>query len=146
AWLAAFDEHSTSFDFTWELFLSRANVSLEDTVVTLNEQFSTDLDPIRVAAAQRAHFEARIHALEPIVPVVEFARRVAREAPVSIASGNTLESVTTTLNVIGLSDVFHIIVTPADVERGKPEPDMFLLAAERMGVPPDRCVVFEDSL
>jgi HAD superfamily hydrolase (TIGR01509 family) len=51
----------------------------------------------------------------------------------------------TTLGLIGLSDVFRIIVTPADVARGKPEPDMFLLAAERMGVPAERCVVFEDS-
>lgn len=147
AWLAAFAEYGADFDFTWELFLSRAGVSLEDTVVALNAQFSTDLDPAVVAAAQRAHFDARIHALEPIAPVVEYARRLASEgAPLSIASGNTRQSVTTTLNVIGLSEVFPIIVTPADVERGKPEPDMFLLAAARMGVPPERCVVFEDSL
>ena len=33
----------------------------------------------------------------------------------------------------------------ADVARGKPEPDIFLLAAERMGVPPARCLVFEDG-
>jgi HAD superfamily hydrolase (TIGR01509 family) len=38
-----------------------------------------------------------------------------------------------------------VIVTAADVPRGKPAPDLFLLAAERMGVPPAACVVFEDA-
>jgi HAD superfamily hydrolase (TIGR01509 family) len=43
--------------------------------------------------------------------------------------------------------LFPIIVTPDDVPpgRGKPEPDIFLLAAERMGIAPTECVVFEDA-
>jgi HAD superfamily hydrolase (TIGR01509 family) len=46
-----------------------------------------------------------------------------------------------------LEDVFRIIVTPLDVPagRGKPAPDMFLVAAERMGADPKRCLVFEDA-
>ena len=36
-------------------------------------------------------------------------------------------------------------MTPADVDRGKPAPDMFLLAAEKMGVPAEKCLVFEDG-
>ena len=38
-----------------------------------------------------------------------------------------------------------VVITPEDVEHGKPAPDMFLLAAKRMGVPPERCLVFEDA-
>jgi HAD superfamily hydrolase (TIGR01509 family) len=45
-----------------------------------------------------------------------------------------------------LADLFPVVVTPEDVKHGKPAPDMFLLAAERMGVPPDRCLVFEDAV
>ena len=41
--------------------------------------------------------------------------------------------------------MFEIIITPVDVERPKPAPDMFILAAERMGVDPEDCLVFEDG-
>ena len=41
--------------------------------------------------------------------------------------------------------LFDGIVTADDVVQGKPAPDIFLKAAERAGVPPNRCIVFEDS-
>jgi HAD superfamily hydrolase (TIGR01509 family) len=41
--------------------------------------------------------------------------------------------------------LFEVIITPKLVEKGKPAPDMFLLAAERMGVAPEDCLVFEDG-
>jgi HAD superfamily hydrolase (TIGR01509 family) len=51
------------------------------------------------------------------------------------------------LEVSGLRPLFDIVVTPLDVPegRGKPAPDMFLLAARRMGVAPETCLVFEDA-
>lgn len=51
------------------------------------------------------------------------------------------------LELTGLVRIFPFerVVTPEDVTHGKPAPDMFLLAAERMGVPPGRCLVFEDA-
>ena len=39
----------------------------------------------------------------------------------------------------------RLVITPEDVKHGKPAPDMFLLAAERMGLPPEQCLVFEDA-
>ena len=50
-----------------------------------------------------------------------------------------------TLEVIGFKDFFPVIVTTEQVTRGKPFPDMFLEAAKRMGVPPNECLVLEDS-
>jgi beta-phosphoglucomutase-like phosphatase (HAD superfamily) len=44
-----------------------------------------------------------------------------------------------------LAGRFRAIVTAEDVTRGKPDPQVFLLAAQRLGVPPARCVVFEDT-
>jgi len=49
------------------------------------------------------------------------------------------------LQATGLLDLFEIIITPRLVKQGKPAPDMFLLAAERMGVAPERCLVLEDG-
>ena len=45
-----------------------------------------------------------------------------------------------------LHTLFPVVVTPEDVAHGKPAPDMFLLAAQKMGVPPAKCLVFEDAV
>jgi HAD superfamily hydrolase (TIGR01509 family) len=50
-----------------------------------------------------------------------------------------------TIRTLGFDGLFDTVVTREDVRAGKPEPDIFLLAAERVGVPPDRCLVYEDS-
>jgi HAD superfamily hydrolase (TIGR01509 family) len=62
-----------------------------------------------------------------------------------VASGGERAVVLRTLELIGLGATFPVVVTAEDVALGKPAPDMFLLAAERMGVPARECVVFEDS-
>jgi len=64
----------------------------------------------------------------------------------SVASGRTREIVEVTLSAINLLDLFEAVVTIEDVQgRGKPAPDMFLEAAQRLRVPPNECTVFEDS-
>ena len=64
----------------------------------------------------------------------------------AVASGSDAEIVVQGLEAIGILELFQTIITPVDVARGKPAPDMFLLAANRLGVPPERCLVFEDGL
>lgn len=145
AWQAAFALHGASFSFDWELFTSRAGMSLPATVSALNEQFGLALDPERVAASQRAEYDRFLSSVQPIVEVVELAKRMARSRPVSVASGGERRVVERTLELLGLRQTFSIVVTPEDVKHGKPAPDMFLLAAQRMGVDPSDCVVFEDA-
>jgi HAD superfamily hydrolase (TIGR01509 family) len=145
AWRAALRSHGASFEFDWELFTSRAGMSLPKTVEALNLQFGLAMDPLAVTHSQRAEYERFLETVRPIVPVVELAQRVAKTAAVSVASGGERSVVLRTLELIGLGDTFPVVVTPEDVQHGKPAPDMFLLAAERMGVLPADCVVFEDS-
>jgi HAD superfamily hydrolase (TIGR01509 family) len=80
-----------------------------------------------------------------IEPVVDFARSLHGRAPMSVASGGPRPVVKKTLELMGIDRLFPIIVTPEDVTHGKPSPEMFLLAASRMGVKPERCLVFEDA-
>jgi beta-phosphoglucomutase-like phosphatase (HAD superfamily) len=146
AWLSALAAHGADFDFHWELFTSRAGMSLPNTVAELNSQFGLSLDPHAVTASQRVEYERYLPTVRPIPAVVELALRVSKSRPVSVASGGERNVVRRTLELIGLGSTFPVVITAEDVTRGKPAPDMFLLAAERMGVSPTECVVFEDSV
>ena len=83
------------------------------------------------------------------VPVVagapEAARRIAARVPVAIASSAHPAVIAAALGATGLAAVFRIVVSSDDVAAGKPAPDVYLEAARRLGVPPARCLVVEDS-
>ncbi|HUO23014.1 MAG TPA: HAD family phosphatase [Caulobacteraceae bacterium] len=84
------------------------------------------------------------------VPLRPGARRLlellaARRIPRAIATSSTLEHVRGSLGRAGVLHHFDAIVTRADVARGKPHPDTFLLAAERLGAQPGCCLALEDS-
>lgn len=146
AWVRALRRHGAHFDFSWQLFMSRAGKTIELTVTELNAEFGLVLDPAEVAAAQRAEYDALASRVQPLDEVVAFAReRAAAGLPVSVASGGDALTVRRTLHTIGVSDLFKVVVTAEEVEHGKPAPDLFLLAAQRMGVAPEDCLVFEDS-
>ncbi len=145
AWRAAFTEHQAPFEFDWELFTSRAGMGLRETVEALNRQFACALDPVSVAAAQRAHYMHNIAGLRPIEPVIAIVRRFAGVKPMAVASGNDRKLVEQALTQVGIVDLFDVILGRDDVERGKPHPDMFLRCAELMRVTPKECLVFEDG-
>lgn len=95
---------------------------------------------------ERLYLE-QLDEISPIDPVVAFARRVAATHPVAIATGGTPDIALPALKAAGLDTLFTVVVTPHDVApgRGKPHPDMFLEAARRIGVAPEKCLVFEDA-
>jgi len=130
---------------TEELFYSLGGVPTTRIVEILNEKFGTNLDPEEVARRKEAVYLENMGNMQPIEEVAAFARKVAKFAKVSIASGGYLPVVLETLKAIGFKDFFPVIVTTEQVSRGKPFPDMFLEAAKRMGVPPNECLVLEDS-
>lgn len=78
--------------------------------------------------------------------VLEFLDGPAAGYPKAIASSSRLSTITSHLDQLGLRARFDVLVSGRDVPRGKPAPDVFLAAAERLGVAPAACVVFEDSL
>jgi HAD superfamily hydrolase (TIGR01509 family) len=82
--------------------------------------------------------------LEPFPDALEtLAELRARGVPVAVASSSPRERLERTLAHVGLA--FPVSVAGDEVAHGKPAPDMFLEAARRLGVPPARCVVVEDS-
>jgi HAD superfamily hydrolase (TIGR01509 family) len=84
--------------------------------------------------------------LMPFEDAVRAARTLReRGVPVAVASSSPRERLQRTLGRAGLLEAFDVTVAGDEVAHGKPAPDMFLLAAERMGVDPASCVVIEDS-
>ncbi|GAA3373980.1 HAD family hydrolase [Streptomyces sannanensis] len=98
-------------------------------------------------------FHARVFAafergLEPVPGVTEVLEKLAAdEVPYCVASSGSHERIRVGHRKTGLDRWFgdDIVFSAQDVGRGKPAPDLFLYAAERMGVSPERCVVVEDS-
>jgi HAD superfamily hydrolase (TIGR01509 family) len=91
---------------------------------------------------------ARIAAgIEPLPGSGELLNELARRGlPMAIASNSPTAYIHTALNGLGLANYFSVIVGIDQVPQGKPAPDVYLLAAERLNVSPERCLVLEDSL
>lgn len=76
---------------------------------------------------------------------VEAVRRIAAGHRVAVASSAHPAVIGAALTATGLADVFEVVVSSDEVDHGKPAPDVYLLAASRLGVPPSACLVVEDS-
>ena len=73
------------------------------------------------------------------------ARAEAATVPMAVGTAAPNENIAVVLDTLAIRDRFRTIVSPSQGFRGKPHPDMFLAAAERMGVAPEHVVVFEDA-
>jgi HAD superfamily hydrolase (TIGR01509 family) len=103
----------------------------------LPEGWEAEFEPL-----YRSAFAAE---LRPVEGIVEALDRIS--VPICVASSGSHEKMRYTLGLTGLYDRFKgRIFSASEVGRGKPEPDLFLYAAERMGVAPETCVVVEDSV
>ena len=65
--------------------------------------------------------------------------------PMAVVSGSTRESVTRSLVALGLLERFATLVCAGDYTRSKPDPEPFLVAAQRLRIAPGDCLVFEDT-
>jgi len=128
-----------------ELFYSLGGVPTLKVAELIAKHYGLTVDPHAVFDHKEALFTALQKDAKLIEPVVAFAREAAKTHPVSIASGGPRDIVREMLRIAGLAPLFQVVVTPEDVAHGKPAPDMFLLAAKKMGVAPEKCLVFEDA-
>ncbi|MCG8601782.1 MAG: HAD family phosphatase [Verrucomicrobiales bacterium] len=146
AWTASFEHHEAPWVWTEDEFYANAGVPDRVTTMQLNERYGADIDPDSVHDWKVEWYSRHVPDLKPVAAVAELAKQYHAEGrKISVASGSDLSIVEPSLEATGLRDIFDIVITPVRVERGKPAPDMFLLAAEEMGVPAGDCLVFEDG-
>jgi HAD superfamily hydrolase (TIGR01509 family) len=100
-------------------------------------------------AINRAVVERMLEAYRRDLPLLPGAEEAVRQAaaafPLGLASSSNREVFEAALKLAGLADCFHATVSSEEVERGKPAPDVYLEAARRLGIGPERCAAVEDS-
>ena len=151
AWRWALRKHGApAHIFEWEEFCSHGGLFAVDIVAKLNKDYGLDMDPATVAEDKRLRY-CELLKEEPLTVIPETVALVYRlreqGIPYAIGTGSMIIGALETLRSAGLEELFPVMVTPGDVApgRGKPNPDIFLLCAERMGVDPASCIVFEDA-
>ncbi len=77
---------------------------------------------------------------------VELLRIVSQTCLVAIVTGSARQAVLHVLHSLGIESLINLVVAGDDVKKGKPDPESYLLAAEKLGVSPDECLVLEDSV
>jgi beta-phosphoglucomutase-like phosphatase (HAD superfamily) len=151
SWKRSCDE--VGLHFPVERFYAKAGAPVKDIFqMLIDEQMpaSGKLTAEYCEEVKRRHhaqIEADGQLAGPIDVVVDICKRFHGTMPMAVASSGWRDHVLSGLERIGILHLFDVVVTACDdgVKKGKPAPDIFLVAAERLGVCPTKCIGFEDA-
>jgi HAD superfamily hydrolase (TIGR01509 family) len=112
----------------------------------IHERLGVEATPEEINADVVDLMIARYRRELPLVPEArEAVERMAAVFPLAIASSSNRPLIAVALELAGLDEFFRATVSSEEVPRGKPAPDVYLEAARRLGVDPERCAAIEDS-
>jgi HAD superfamily hydrolase (TIGR01509 family) len=143
AWKTAFAEWNCPFPE--DLFYSWGGKPTREIIAELNEMHGLAMPVEALAEHKEELYFQMLPQLKAIPEVLELIKAEQGRIPFAVVSGGRRNSVTKALSTLDLLDRFETIVGSEDYVNSKPAPDAFLLAAERLGVPPQNCLAFEDT-
>jgi beta-phosphoglucomutase family hydrolase len=143
AWKRALGEWGC--EFPEETFYAWGGRLVTDIIGSLNEEQGLQMPVEQVAARKEEYYYELLPQLQPVPEVVEHIEAQHGRIPFAVVSGSSRESVTESLRTLRLLDHFRTLVCAGDYRNGKPHPEAFLMAADRLGVAPEACLVFEDT-
>jgi HAD superfamily hydrolase (TIGR01509 family) len=132
-------------EYPEEVFYSWGGKPVRKIIEDLNKINGLQMPIEELATRKEGLYLAQVPQLKVIPEVLEHIEAEHGRIPLAVVSGSTRDSVVGSLSVLGLLDKFETIVSAEDYKHGKPAPDCYLLAAERLGVAPADCLVFEDT-
>jgi beta-phosphoglucomutase len=137
------------FPITYEQFLATFG-QRNDSILRqwLGEKAAPDLIQ-RIGDAKEALYRQHVRkqGIKPLPGVAHWLQQLHQQGWLqAIASAAPRANIETILEVLSASDIFQAIVSAEDVHKGKPDPEVYLIAAERLGVAPARCIVVEDAV
>ena len=112
----------------------------------MHDEIGLRESPEEISAEVVRRLEERYRQHLPLLGgAVEAVERLAARWPLGIASSSNREVIDLVLELSGLAPFFKVTVSSEEVARGKPAPDVYLEAAHRLGVAPERSAAIEDS-
>jgi len=143
AWKKALAEYGCTYDE--DLFYAWGGKPVRKIIADLNEMQGLNMPVDALAATKESYYHAQLPELKAIPEVLEQIEAMHGRVPFAVVSGSRRNSVVGSLTALGLLDKFDVLVCAEDYKHGKPAPDCFLMAAEKLGVAPEYCLVFEDT-
>lgn len=143
AWKKSLSEWNCVYEE--KLFYAWGGRPIREIIALLNEMYGLDMPVEEVAARKETFYLELLPELKAIPEVIEHIDAQHGRIPMAVVSGSRRDSVVGSLTATNLLHKFDTLVCAEDYQRGKPAPDAFLLAAERLGIPPAECLVFEDT-
>ena len=143
AWRTALAEWYCSF--SEDLFYAWAGFAVAKIISLLNEKHGLSMPVEEVARRKEELYLQSLPHLRAVPEVLEHIDLQYGRIPFAVVSGSTRESVTASLRSLHLLDKFETLVCAGDYKEGKPAPEAFLIAAARLNVKPESCLVFEDG-
>lgn len=143
SWRQAVEEAGGTFPE--DLFYAWGGVPLIGVVENLNKHFGYKLDPPAVAHRKESIYLSMLDQVTAVPSVLECILAAHGKIPFAIVSGSPRDSIRRTLTTLNLLDYFPVIIGAEDYTLGKPNPEPFLTAANRLHIDPSACLVFEDA-
>jgi HAD superfamily hydrolase (TIGR01509 family) len=143
AWNQALARHNCPFPE--DLFYAWGGRPVPEIVEQLNRDHNLSMNVEQVAREKEELYVELIPQLQPIPDVLAEIHRAHGRIPFAVVSGSPRDSVVRTLTALGILDLFDTLVCAGEYTHGKPSPEPFLLAAQKLGVEPSACLVFEDA-
>jgi len=143
AWKKALGEWNC--EFSEELFYAWGGMPIVEIIATLNERHGLSMPVETVARRKESLYYELLPQLKAVPEVLEHIEAQQGRIPFAVVSGSTRDSVTASLETLKLLDRFEALVCAGEYKKGKPDPEAFLLAAEKLGVEARSCLVFEDT-
>lgn len=143
AWKRALGEWGC--EFPQDLFYAWAGIPVPEIISKLNEKHGLRMPVEEMARRKEEYYYEILPQLEAVPEVLEQIEAQYGRIPFAVVSGSTRESVSASLNTLRLLDKFEALVCAGDYRKGKPDPEPFLLAASKLGVASEFCLVFEDA-
>ena len=143
AWKKALGEYGC--EFPEDLFYSWGGMPTVQIVETLGAQQGIAMNAEEVAHRKELLYYELLPQLQAVPEVLEQIQLSYGRIPFAVVSGGNRQSVTNSLTTLGLLDKFDTLVCSEDYTKPKPDAEPFLVAAQRLGVAPEDCLVFEDT-
>jgi HAD superfamily hydrolase (TIGR01509 family) len=143
AWKRALAEWNC--EFSEDLFYRWGGLPVAEIIATLNEERGLNMPVKDVSRRKEELYFESLPQLKAVPEVLEHIEASHGRIPLAVVSGSARDSVTASLKMLKILDRFDTLICAGDYQKSKPDPEPFLIAAQRLGIAPEDCLVFEDT-